>query len=49
MARTVIEDEARGVVLLDGKPISGWLTERRACPQCGAGVAYADDYDADLA
>ncbi len=44
--RSVVEDRARRVVVVDGASIGGLVLKDRLCPKCsGAGVLY-DSYDA---
>jgi hypothetical protein len=42
---SVIEDNDKGVVPIDGREIDGFIDER-VCPGCGQARIYYDDYDA---
>jgi len=46
MPKSIREDSERGVVVIDGGEISGWLDTERCCSQCGSVRVYHDAFDA---
>jgi hypothetical protein len=42
---SVVEDNEKGVVMIDGREIDGFIDDR-ACPECERARIYYDDYDA---
>lgn len=46
MPKHITEDSKQGIVTINERKISGWISDDARCSTCGASRIYYDDFDA---